>query len=242
MSSSARQLHTSRIAVVTGASGAIGRAITARLEMSSFLVSRWDLRIDPSDPSCVRLDITDERSVADAVDRIENELGPIEVLVNNAGIQGPFAEAVDTSLSDWDQVLRVNLTGTFLCSRAIARRMRERGRGRIVNVASLRGKDGPPLTSAYNAAKAGMIALTKTMGKELAPSGVLVNCVTPTAIETGVSQTATAEERARLVSLIPMGRLGKAEEVAALVAWLASQDCSFSAGAVFDLSGGRATY
>jgi 2-dehydro-3-deoxy-L-rhamnonate dehydrogenase (NAD+) len=231
-----------RVAVVTGACGALGRAIASRLEAEGTRVARWDVRAEAGDAAALVVDVTNEVRVAEAVDLVEDRCGPIDILVNNAGTQGPFADVVDTSLADWDRVIRINLTGTFLCSRAIAHRMRGRGRGRIVNVSSLRGKDGPPQTSAYNSAKAGVIALTKTMGKELAPYGVIVNCVTPTALEVGMSDTASAGDLARLTALIPMGRLGRADEVAALIAWLVSDECTFSTGAVFDVSGGRATY
>jgi len=164
------------------------------------------------------------------------------VLVNNAGVAGPTAPLVDYPADEWRRVLEVNLTGTFLCTRACLPPMIESGYGRIVNVASIAGKEGNPGMSAYSAAKAGVIALTKSVGKELARTGVLVNCVVPAVFDTGLTDGATAEERRRFVSSVPMGRMGRPEELAELVSWLASERCSFSTGASFDLSGGRAVY
>jgi 2-dehydro-3-deoxy-L-rhamnonate dehydrogenase (NAD+) len=234
--------HAGRTAVITGGTGALGEAIAARLRANGARVARWDLRETPGDDLVLSVDVTDEQAVANAVRMTVNALGPIDILVNNAGIQGPVADMLDLALADWRRILDVNLTGTFICSQAIVPMMCERRWGRVVNVASLRGKEGPPKTSAYNASKAGMIALTKTMGKELAGTGVLVNCVTPTVVEGGLSDAASPDELAALRALIPMKRFCRADEVAAMVTFLASDDSSFSTGAVFDLSGGRATY
>jgi NAD(P)-dependent dehydrogenase (short-subunit alcohol dehydrogenase family) len=231
-----------RTAVVTGGTGALGEAIAARLRANGARVARWDLREGVGDDLVVAVDVTDGQAVADATRMTVNALGPIDILVNNAGIQGPIADMLDLVLADWRRILDVNLTGTFICSQAIVPIMCKRGWGRVINIASLRGKEGPPGTSAYNASKAGMIALTKTMGKELAGTGVLVNCITPTVVEGGLSNAASPDELAALRALIPMKRFCTAEEVAAMVSFLASDDCSFSTGAVFDLSGGRATY
>jgi 3-oxoacyl-[acyl-carrier protein] reductase len=231
-----------RIAVVTGGSGTLGEAIAVRLRANGARVARWDLREGVGDDLMLAVDVTDEQAVADAIRMTVNALGPIDILVNNAGIQGPVADMLDLVLADWRRSLDVNLTGTFICSQAIVPTMCKRGWGRVINIASLRGKEAPPRTSAYNASKAGMIALTKTMGKELAGTGVLVNCITPTVVEGGLSNEASLEELAALRALIPMKRFCMAEEVAAMVIFLASDDCSFSTGAVFDLSGGRATY
>jgi 2-dehydro-3-deoxy-L-rhamnonate dehydrogenase (NAD+) len=188
------------------------------------------------------LDVTDSGSVDRLVARVLAEHGSLDVLVNNAGVAGPTAPLVDYPADEWRRVLEVNLTGTFLCTRACLPPMIESGYGRIVNVASIAGKEGNPGMSAYSAAKAGVIALTKSVGKELARTGVLVNCVVPAVFDTGLTDGATAEERRRFVSSVPMGRMGRPEELAELVSWLASERCSFSTGASFDLSGGRAVY
>jgi NAD(P)-dependent dehydrogenase (short-subunit alcohol dehydrogenase family) len=231
-----------RTAVVTGGTGALGEAIAMRLRANGARVARWDLREGVGGDLMLAVDVTNEQAVADAVGMTVNALGSIDILVNNAGIQGPIADMLDLALADWRRILDVNLTGTFICSQAIVPMMCKRGWGRVINIASLRGKEGPPRTSAYNASKAGVIALTKTMGKELGGTGVLVNCITPTVVEGGLSDAASPDELAGLRALIPMKRFCRAEEVAAMVTFLASDDCSFSTGAVFDLSGGRATY
>ena len=176
--------------------------------------------------------------VADVLERH----GRLDVLVNNAGIAGSTAPVDDYAVDEWRRVLDVNLTGTFICMRRCIQPMRSAGYGRIVNVASIAGKDGNPEMSAYSASKAGVIALTKSAGKELAQTGVLVNCVVPAVFDTGLTDAAPEAERALFASRVPMGRMGRAEELAELVAWLASERCSFSTGAAFDISGGRAVY
>ena len=169
-------------------------------------------------------------------------MGRIDILVNNAGIAGSNATSWTYDPSEWRRIVEIDLVGVFLCARAVLPSMLARGYGRIVNIASVAGKEGNPNASAYSAAKAGVIALTKSLGKELAQSGVIVNCVTPAAVETEIFAQMSKEHIGYMLSKIPMGRFGKVEEVAALVAWLASKDCSFSTGATFDISGGRATY
>jgi 3-oxoacyl-[acyl-carrier protein] reductase len=170
-------------------------------------------------------------------------LGPVDILVNNAGLAARARPIADTDVDEWRRVIDVNPTGAFICCRDVVPRMQAKGGGRIVNIGSLRGKEAPPLAGAYAASKAALIALTRTLAKEVASFNILVNCITPTAIEGGMAGEAeSAAETAELVKKIPLGRLGRAAEVAAMVAWVAGDDCTFSTGAVFDLSGGRASW
>jgi 3-oxoacyl-[acyl-carrier protein] reductase len=226
-----------RTAVVTGGLQGIGAAIVGRLESSGATVRVWDLAakkdpVDASDASAV------ERAAAKAL----ADLGKIDVLVNNAGIAGLNVSTAEYPVEEWERVLRVNLTSQFLCCRAVAPHMVKRKYGRIVNIASIAGKEGNPNAVAYSASKAGVIALTKSLGKELAQTGVLVNCVTPAAAKTAIFDQMTQEHIDYMLSKIPMNRFVTVDEIAALACWLASEDCSFSTGAVFDISGGRATY
>ena len=240
-------------AIVTGGARGLGFAIAERLAASGAAVSLWDVDQQALATALMRLagrgsvhgeiaDIADPASVERALAATLRAFGSVEILVNNAGISGPTVPTWDYDPAAWRRVIEVDLTGTFLVSRAVAPAMRKRGYGRIVNIASIAGKEGNPNAAAYSAAKAGVIALTKTMGKELAESGVLVNCVAPAAIETDIFAQMTPDHVRFMLSKIPMGRFGRKEELAAMVAWLASPDCAFSTGAVFDLSGGRATY
>jgi len=222
-----------RVAIVTGGAGGLGTAIVARLRGDGMTVVAADL------PA---VDVTDPGSVERLVSVVLEEQGSLDVLVNAAGTAGPTAPLVDYPPDEWRRVVEVNLTGTFLCVRGCLPPMLERGYGRIVNIASIAGKEGNPSMSAYSAAKAGVIALTKSVGKELARTGVLVNCVVPAVFDAGLTDDATPEDRQRFVSSVPMGRMGRPEELAELVSWLASEHCSFSTGASFDLSGGRAVY
>jgi len=234
-----------RIAVVTGGFGGIGLAIRERLIASGACVSLWDLKAPPdrsSAQSDCLVDITDEDAVDEAVANVHRHFGRIDILINSAGIIGPNVELCRTVPDEWRRTIDVNLNGAFLTCRAVAPTMLRTGYGRIVNIASIAGKEGNPLNSAYSAAKAGVIALTKSLGKELAGSGVLVNCITPATIDTAILSQISDEFRAFVTAKIPLGRLGHADEVAAMTTWLASEDCSFSTGAIFDLSGGRATY
>lgn len=235
-------MSAARIAVVTGGAKGIGRAVAQRLVADGLEPVIWDIAPPEGALGFVPCDVTDEAQVADALERTESEHGPVAVLVNNAGLTGPSTTVAETPLAQWNRVQAVNLTGTFLCSRAVAAAMAPRGYGRIVNIASLAGKEGTPTLAAYSAAKAGVIALTKAQGKELAGSGILVNAVAPAAIETDLLRQMSEQTVATMIAKSPLGRLGRVEELAELVAWLASERCSFSTGAVFDLSGGRATY
>jgi 3-oxoacyl-[acyl-carrier protein] reductase len=225
-----------RTAVVTGGMQGIGAAIAKRLEASGARVAIWDL--DRAD----KVDVSNPASVDQAAARALQQLGRIDVLVNNAGIAGMNKPTVDYPVEEWERVLRVNLTSQFLCCRAVAPHMVKAKYGRIVNIASIAGKEGNPNAVAYSASKAGVISLTKSLGKELAQTGVLVNCVTPAAAKTAIFDQMTQQHIDYMLSKIPMNRFVQVDEVAALVCWLASEDCSFSTGAVFDISGGRATY
>jgi len=225
-----------RTAIVTGGMQGIGAAIVKRLEQSGTKVRVWDLEGSPN------VDVSDRKSVEHATSQAISDLGKIDILVNNAGIAGKNVPTVDYPVEEWDRVLRVNLTSQFLCCRAVAPHMVKAGYGRIVNIASIAGKEGNPNAVAYSASKAGVISLTKSLGKELAQSGVLVNCLTPAAAKTAIFDQMTETHIQYMLSRIPMGRFVHVEEIAALVCWLASADCSFSTGAVFDISGGRATY
>jgi NAD(P)-dependent dehydrogenase (short-subunit alcohol dehydrogenase family) len=225
-----------RCAVVTGGVQGIGAAIVKRLQSSGAKVALWDLDGAP------RVDVADPASVEAAVKRTLAQLGRIDVLVNNAGIAGKNTPTVDYPIEEWERVLRVNLTSQFLCCRAVAPHMVKARYGRIVNIASIAGKEGNPNAVAYSASKAGVISLTKSLGKELAQAGVLVNCITPAAAKTAIFDQMTQQHIQYMLSKIPMGRFVEVDEIAALACWLASEDCSFSTGAVFDISGGRGTY
>ena len=225
-----------RTAIVTGGMQGIGEAIVKRLEASGAKVRVWDLNSAP------KVDVADASSIKKATEDALKELGKIDVLVNNAGVAGQNVPTVDYPIEEWERVLRINLTSQFLCCRAVATHMVKAGYGRIVNIASVAGKEGNPNAVAYSASKAGVISLTKSLGKELAKTGIRVNCVTPAAVKTAIFDQMSQQHIDFMLSKIPVGRFGKVEEIAALVAWLCSEECSFSTGAVFDLSGGRATY
>lgn len=245
-----------RTAVVTGAARGIGHAIAQRLRRSGAHLAAWDLPDDVLDVAVdllrgmeghgqvvsIGADIADAGSVGRAVAATLGALPGIDILINNAGISGPNHRLWEYPVDDWRRVIDVNLVGSFLVSRAVIPTMIDNRYGRIVNIASVAGKEGNPNASAYSASKAGLINLTKSLGKELARTGVLVNCVTPAAVRTAILEQMTREHVNYMLSKIPMERFGELEEVAALVAWLASEECSFSTGATFDLSGGRATY
>jgi 3-oxoacyl-[acyl-carrier protein] reductase len=220
--------------VVTGGCSGIGAATAARLRAEGVDV----VTVDLAHGADIALDVAD----APAVFIAAKDVGPVDIVVNSAGIVGPNLPLVETPIPELERTLAVNVVGTFSMCQAFAPGMVARGWGRIVNLASMAGKDGNPNLSAYSASKAAVIGLTKSLGKELATTGVLVNAVAPALIETPMNDTTASEVLARLASLIPMQRLGRADEVAELIAWLASDRCSFSTGAVYDISGGRATH
>jgi 3-oxoacyl-[acyl-carrier protein] reductase len=225
-----------RTAVVTGGAQGIGAAIAERLRASGARVELWDLEGSPG------VDVSDPASVEAATKAALKALGKIDVLVNNAGIAGKNAPTVDYPIEEWQRVLRVNLTSQFLCCRAVAPHMVKAGYGRIVNIASVAGKEGNPGASAYSASKAAVIALTKSLGKELAAHDIAVNCITPSAARTAIFDQMSQEHIDFMLSKVPRGRFVRVDEIAAIVAFAASRDCTFTTGAAFDISGGRATY
>ena len=243
-----------RRVIVTGGARGIGLAIAQRLAAGGDHLALWDLDGDRASAEAGALglghiglscDIADEASVEAAAEATWRAFGRVDGLVNNAGILGPVAPLWEHGAADFRRVVDTNLIGTFLVSKACVVRLRAQAgpdRGRIVNISSIQAKEGLPLAGAYAASKAGIIAMTKTLGKELAGEGILVNAVTPAAAETDMAKEITAARRAELTGRIPMGRFVTVEEIAAMTDWLLSSDCSFSTGAVFDISGGRATY
>jgi 3-oxoacyl-[acyl-carrier protein] reductase len=242
-----------RNAVITGGARGIGLAIAKRLLQSGASVSLWD--VDPEASAEAKADLneygtveiqnvelTDADAVVSATKATINTLGHIDILCNNAGIAGGIYKTWEYPVEEFRRVIDVDLNGVFICCRAVVPHMRERRYGRIINTASIAGKEGNPGASAYSAAKAGVIGLTKSLGKELAQDGICVNCFTPAVINTDILKQVTQQHIDYMLSKIPMGRFGEVEEAGAMVAWLASEDCSFTTGGVFDLSGGRATY
>jgi 3-oxoacyl-[acyl-carrier protein] reductase len=242
-----------RTAVITGGARGIGFAVARRLLASGASCSLWDNDAAALERAAAELgapdrvltivaDITLEAPVQSAAAVTVERFGGIDLLVNNAGIAGVSKKLWECSPGDWRAVIELDLFAVFLCCRAIVPHLLPKNHGRIVNVASIAGKEGNPNASHYSAAKAGVIGLTKSLGKELAGTGIRVNCITPAVIETEILKQCSPEHVAYMLSKIPLGRPGTVDEVAALVAWLCSDECSFSTGAVFDISGGRATY
>ena len=240
-----------RSAVVTGGAAGIGFAIAQRLVKCGGRVSIWDrdekalaeaAKSLGGSTHAAKLDVSDEAQVQRARDETVKALSRADILVCSAGITGPNLTVETYPVDEWKKVLDVNLTGVFLCNKAFVPHMKANDYGRIVNIASIAGKEGNPNASAYSASKAGVISLTKSLGKELAKTGIRVNCVTPAAVKTGMFSQMTQSHIDFMLSKIPMGRFGEVDEIASLVAWLCTEECSFSTGAVFDLSGGRAVY
>ena len=240
-----------QVAIVTGGARGIGLEIARRLGRDGADVALWDSDTEAVEAAAgalgpraqaVAVDVTDHGAIEAALAATEAGLGPVSILCNNAGITGPNLTTWDYPLEDWHRVIALDLNAVFYGCRAVVPGMIARGYGRIVNTASIAGKEGNPNAPAYSAAKAGVIALTKSLGKETARTGVLVNCVAPAAVETDIFNQMTAEHIEMMRSKIPMGRFGTVAEVANMVAWLCSSECSFQTGATFDVSGGRATY
>ena len=242
-----------RFAVVTGAAQGIGYAVTERMLGSGAAVAMWDhdaSRLSESGTALrpagrllpVQMDVTDAGAVEAAARRTLDAFGRIDILVNNAGIAGPSIKSWEYPLDEWLRVVDIDLNGVFYCCRALLPHMLERNYGRIVNVASIAGKEGNPNAAPYSAAKAGVIALTKSIAKETADRDIAVNCITPAAARTRIFDQISQEHIDYMLSKIPRGRFLKVHEVAAMVAWLASEENSFTTGGVFDISGGRATY
>jgi NAD(P)-dependent dehydrogenase (short-subunit alcohol dehydrogenase family) len=233
-----------KVALVTGGAGGIGAAAVELLMARGGAVAAFDLNADasPAGALAVAGDATDSRSVADAVSRVERELGPLHAVVCCAGTGGDSVRTVDISDEEWRRVFALNCDGVFYFNREAARVMVPRGSGRIVNIASIAGKEGNPMAAAYSASKAAVIGMTKAFGKDLATTGVLVNCIAPAVIATPILEQLSQEHIDYMVGRIPMGRMGRSEEVAELIAFLASERMTFSTGATFDISGGRAVF
>jgi NAD(P)-dependent dehydrogenase (short-subunit alcohol dehydrogenase family) len=234
---------SARVALVTGGASGIGAATIRRLLSEGARASSLDLGGEPpAGALALGGDVSDSAQVDRAVARTADELGPIDILVCSAGITGASLPTVEVTDDEWRRVMAVDADGVFFCNRAVLPGMIARGYGRIVNIASIAGKEGNPMATAYSAAKAAVIAMTKAIGKDVARTGVLVNCIVPAVIETSILDGLSEEHIDYMVERIPMGRMGSAEEVAALACWLASEECSFSTGAAYDISGGRAVY
>ena len=241
-----------RVAVITGGAQGFGLAITKRIIQSNGNVIIWDIdkdaiskaknEISSNNISSQEVDVTDFKVIEKSIKELELKFGKIDIFVNNAGITGMNAKVWEYPLEEWKKVIELNLNSTFYCCKAIVPHMVKNNYGRIINIASIAGKEGNPNASAYSTSKAGVIGLTKSLGKELADKNIAVNCVTPAAAKTRIFDQMTDEHINYMLSKIPRNRFAKVDELASLVCWLASEENSFSTGAVFDLSGGRATY
>ncbi len=240
-----------RVAAITGGAAGIGLAVAQRLAASGARVALWDRDAAalaaaratlPANAFTAPLDVSDADAVTRVTQLTVDACGAIDVLVCSAGITGPNVPLAEYPVDEWKRVFDINVNGVFLCNRAVVPVMQGNDYGRIVNIASVAGKEGNPNASAYSASKAAVIGLTKSLGKELAKTGIRVNCVTPAAVKTAIFDQMSQQHIDFMLSKIPMGRFGTVDEIAALVCWLASEDCSFTTSGVFDLSGGRATY
>jgi|TARA_B100000767_G_scaffold216898_1_gene204514 3-oxoacyl-[acyl-carrier protein] reductase len=241
-----------RVAIITGGAQGFGLAISKRIIQSGGKVVIWDIdetavesalkEINSKDLSSKKVNVTNFAEIEKALLETENELGKIDIFVNNAGITGMNAKVWDYPLEEWKKVIELDLNSTFYCCKAVVPHMIKNNYGRIVNIASIAGKEGNPNASAYSTAKAGVIGFTKSLGKELADKNIAVNCVTPAAAKTRIFDQMTQEHIDYMLSKIPRNRFAKVDELASLVCWLSSEENSFTTAAVFDLSGGRATY
>ena len=245
-----QERFANRVAVITGGASGAGRAVAKRIVAEGGKAVIWDLNSAAFDDAiadtgaalCIAVDVTDADAIDAATARTVSELGRIDLLLNSAGVTGPTTPALDYPRDAWRKIVDIHLNGTFYCCQSVIPHMIANGYGRVVNVASVAGKEGNPNLSAYSAAKAGILGFTKSLGKELATTGVLVNAVTPAVFRTPLLDQMPQSQIDYMVAKIPMGRLGEIDDVAAMVCWLLSEECSFSTAATFDISGGRTTY
>ena len=242
---------SNKVAIITGAGSGIGKETAKRMINNGAKVALWDYNEDTlnniqkelgENSLSVLVDISNENSVSEAANQVRSKFGKSSILVNCAGVAGVNATIENTDPDEWRRVININLNGTFLCCKEVISDMVENKYGRIVNIASVAGKEGNPNAAHYSASKSGVITFTRSLGKELAETGVLANCITPAVIETEMLSQVSDEHKAYMVSKIPMGRMGQPSEVVALICWLSSNECSYSTAAAFDLSGGRSTY
>ena len=240
-----------KVVIITGAGSGIGKETASRMIKNGAKVALWDYNQDTlnaiqnnlgSSSYAINVDVSDENSVKNAANLVRKDIGTPSVLVNCAGVAGDNATVEKTEVDEWRRVININLTGTFICCKEVVSDMIKNNYGRIVNIASVAGKEGNPNAAHYSASKSGVITFTRSLGKELASTGILVNCITPAVIETEMLAQVSDEHKAYMVSKIPMGRMGQPSEASSLICWLSSKECSYSTAAAFDLSGGRSTY